>query len=284
MLESVANHYGFSLDTPISEMKPEHINVLLHGGSEEVLFRYVPRDRDGLWEHRSSFEGIIPHLARKYREAQSEEAREKIQQYMSIKPCTVCNGERLKPSSLAVTVADKSIIATTRMSVKKALEFLGTIEFSEKEMIISKPIMKELRARLGFLMDVGLDYLTLDRAAGTLSGGESQRIRLATQIGSSLVGVLYILDEPSIGLHQRDNGRLINMLTRLRDLGNTVIVVEHDEDMIRSADFIVDMGPGAGVHGGEVVVMGTLDDVINCDNCLTGDYLSRRKSIMVPAS
>ncbi len=282
MLESVAKHYGFSVDTPISEMKPEHINVILHGGKEEVLFRYIPRDRDGLWEHRSSFEGIIPHLARKYREAPSEEAREKIQQYMSIKPCTVCNGERLKPSSLAVTVADRSIISTTRMSVKKGLEFLEGIMFSEKEAIISKPIMKELRARLGFLMDVGLDYLTLDRAAGTLSGGESQRIRLATQIGSSLVGVLYILDEPSIGLHQRDNGRLINMLTQLRDLGNTVIVVEHDEEMIRSADFIVDMGPGAGVHGGEIVVAGSLEDVIKCENCITGEYLSHKKVIAVP--
>ncbi|MCX9083561.1 MAG: excinuclease ABC subunit UvrA [Candidatus Methanoperedens sp.] len=283
MLVSVAKHYGFSLDVPFSELEPEHVKVIMHGGSEEVLFRYVPRDRDGLWEHRTVFEGIIPHLARKHREASSEEAREKIQQYMSINPCTVCKGERLKPSSIAVTVADRSIIETTRMSVKKALEFLEGISFTEKESIISKPIMKELRARLGFLMDVGLDYLSLDRAAGTLSGGESQRIRLATQIGSSLVGVLYILDEPSIGLHQRDNGRLINMLTRLRDLGNTVIVVEHDEDMIRSADFIVDMGPGAGVHGGEVVVTGSLEDIINCENCLTGDYLSRRKTIPVPA-
>lgn len=282
MLASVAKHYDFSVDTPISEMKPDHINVILHGGNEEVLFRYVPRDRDGLWEHRSSFQGIIPHLARKYREAQSEEVREKIQQYMSIKPCTVCNGERLKPSSLAVTVADKSIISTTRMSVKNSLEFLESLTFSEKEALISKPIMKELRARLGFLMDVGLDYLTLDRAAGTLSGGESQRIRLATQIGSSLVGVLYILDEPSIGLHQRDNGRLINMLTQLRDLGNTVIVVEHDEEMIRSADFIVDMGPGAGVHGGEVVVAGSLEDVIKCENCITGEYISHKKVIAVP--
>jgi excinuclease ABC subunit A len=282
MLVSVAKHYGFSLDVPFAELQPEHVKIVMHGGSEEVLFRYVPRDREGLWEHRSVFEGVIPHLARKHREAQSEEAREKIQQYMSINPCTVCNGERLKPSSIAVTVADKSIIETTRMSVKKSLEFLEIISFTEKEAIISKPIMKELRARLGFLMDVGLDYLSLDRAAGSLSGGESQRIRLATQIGSSLVGVLYILDEPSIGLHQRDNGRLINMLTRLRDLGNTVIVVEHDEDMIRSADFIVDMGPGAGVHGGEVVVTGSLDDIINCDDSLTGDYISHRKTIPVP--
>ncbi len=282
MLQSVAKHYGFSLDTPFSELKPEHVEVLLHGSSEEVLFRYVPRVRDGLWEHRSVFEGVIPHLARKYRESQSEEARERIQQYMSIKPCTICNGERLKPSSLAVTVAEKSIIAITRMSVKKTLEFLESIAFSEKEVIISKPIMKELRARLGFLMDVGLDYLTLDRAAGTLSGGESQRIRLATQIGSSLVGVLYILDEPSIGLHQRDNSRLINMLTQLRDLGNTVIVVEHDEEMIRSADFIVDMGPGAGVHGGEVVVTGSQEDVINCETSLTGKYLSHKKVIAIP--
>ncbi len=282
MLQSVAKHYGFSLDTPFSELKPEHVDVLLHGSTEEVLFRYVPREREGLWEHRSAFEGIIPNLARKYRESQSEEARERIQQYMSIKPCTVCNGERLKPSSLAVTVAGKSIIQTTRLSVRKAIEFLNCIVFSEKEAIISKPIMKELRARLGFLIDVGLDYLTLDRAAGTLSGGESQRIRLATQIGSSLVGVLYILDEPSIGLHQRDNGRLINMLTQLRDLGNTVIVVEHDEEMIRSADFIVDMGPGAGVHGGEVVVTGSQDDVIKCEKSLTGKYLSHEKAIAVP--
>jgi len=283
MLQSVAKHYDFSLDTPFSELAPEHAQVLLHGSNEQIHFRYVPRERNGLWEHWSSFEGIIPHLARKYRESQSEEAREKIQQYMSIKPCTVCNGERLKPSSLAVTVAGKSIIATTRLSVKKALEFLDIITFSEKDAIISKPIMKELRARLGFLMDVGLNYLTLDRAAGTLSGGESQRIRLATQIGSSLVGVLYILDEPSIGLHQRDNGRLIRMLTQLRDLGNTVIVVEHDEEMIRSADFIVDMGPGAGVHGGEVVVTGSQEDVINCESSLTGKYLSRERAILVPS-
>ena len=283
MLQSVAKHYGFSLDTPFSELAPEHTEVLLHGSREQIHFRYVPREKEGLWEHWSSFEGIIPHLARKYRESQSEEVREKIQQYMSIKPCTVCNGERLKPSSLAVTVADKSIIATTRLSVKKALEFLDSITFSEKDAIISKPIMKELRARLGFLMDVGLDYLTLDRAAGTLSGGESQRIRLATQIGSSLVGVLYILDEPSIGLHQRDNGRLIHMLTQLRDLGNTVIVVEHDEEMIQSADFIVDMGPGAGVHGGEVVVTGSQKEIIRCENSLTGKYLSRKKLIPVPS-
>ncbi|SNQ60076.1 excinuclease ABC subunit UvrA [Candidatus Methanoperedens nitratireducens] len=283
MLQSVAKHYDFSLDSPFSELAPEHVEILLHGSREQIHFRYVPREKEGLWEHWSSFEGIIPHLARKYRESQSEEAREKIQQYMSIKPCTVCNGERLKPSSLAVTVADKSIIATTRLSVKKALEFLDIITFSEKEAIISKPIMKELRARLGFLMDVGLDYLTLDRAAGTLSGGESQRIRLATQIGSSLVGVLYILDEPSIGLHQRDNGRLIHMLTQLRDLGNTVIVVEHDEEMIQSADFIVDMGPGAGVHGGEVVVTGSQEEVINCENSLTGKYLSHKKMISVPS-
>ncbi len=282
MLQSVAKHYGFSLDTPFSELKPEHVDVILHGSREEVLFRYVPREKEGLWEHRSYFEGVIPNLARKHRESQSEEARERIQQYMSIKPCTVCKGERLKPSSLAVTVAGKSIIAATRMPVKTALEFLDSIRFTEKETIISKPIMKELRARLGFLMDVGLDYLTLDRAAGTLSGGESQRIRLATQIGSSLVGVMYILDEPSIGLHQRDNGRLIRMLTQLRDLGNTVIVVEHDEEMIRSADFIVDMGPGAGVHGGEVVVTGSQDDVIKCGNSLTGRYLSHEKSIAVP--
>lgn len=283
MLQSVAKHYGFSLDAPFSELAPEHVEILLHGSREQIHFRYVPREKEGLWEHWSSFEGIIPHLARKYRESQSEEVREKIQQYMSIKPCTVCKGERLKPSSLAVTVADRSIIATTRLSVKKALEFLDIITFSEKEAIISKPIMKELRARLGFLMDVGLDYLTLDRAAGTLSGGESQRIRLATQIGSSLVGVLYILDEPSIGLHQRDNGRLIHMLTQLRDLGNTVIVVEHDEEMIQSADFIVDMGPGAGVHGGEVVVTGSQEEIIRCENSLTGKYLSHKKMIPVPS-
>ncbi len=283
MLQSVAKHYGFSVDTLFLELAPGHAQVILHGSKEQIHFRYVPREKEGLWEHWSSFEGIIPHLARKYRESQSEEVREKIQQYMSIKPCTVCNGERLKPSSLAVTVAGSSIIDITRLSVKKALGFLDGITFTEKDAIISKPIMKELRARLGFLMDVGLDYLTLDRAAGTLSGGESQRIRLATQIGSSLVGVLYILDEPSIGLHQRDNGRLIRMLTQLRDLGNTVIVVEHDEEMIRSADFIVDMGPGAGVHGGEIVVTGSQDDVINCENSLTGKYLSHKKAIPVPA-
>ncbi|MDW7725919.1 MAG: excinuclease ABC subunit UvrA [Candidatus Methanoperedens sp.] len=282
MLRSAAEYYGIPVDTPFSELIPEHRELILHGGSEHILFRFVPRDRDGVWEHRSRFSGVIPSLARKYRESSSEEAREKVQQYMSINPCPVCNGERLKPSSLAVTVAGSSIITVTRQSVKKAAAFLDGIEFTEKESIISRPIMKELKARLGFLMDVGLDYLTLDRAAATLSGGESQRIRLATQIGSSLVGVLYILDEPSIGLHQRDNSRLINMLTRLRDIGNTVIVVEHDEEMIKSADFIVDMGPGAGVHGGEVVVTGTLMAVMESEKSLTGRYLSHKKSIPVP--
>ncbi|MCX9015127.1 MAG: excinuclease ABC subunit UvrA [Candidatus Methanoperedens sp.] len=282
MLRSAAEYYGIPMDAPFSELTPEHQELILHGGSEHILFRFVPRDRDGVWEHRSRFSGVIPSLARKHRESSSEEAREKVQQYMSIKPCPVCNGERLKPSSLAVTVAGSSIITVTRLSVKKSAAFLGGIEFTEKESIISRPIMKELKARLGFLMDVGLDYLTLDRGAATLSGGESQRIRLATQIGSSLVGVLYILDEPSIGLHQRDNTRLINMLTRLRDLGNTVIVVEHDEEMIKSADFIVDMGPGAGVHGGEVVVAGTLESVMNSEKSLTGMYLAHKKSIPVP--
>ena len=282
MLMSVAEHYCISLDTPFSELIPEHQELILHGGDERILFRYVPRDKEGVWEHKSRFSGVIPSLARKHRESSSDEAREKVQQYMSINPCPVCNGERLKPSSLAVTIAGSSIITVTRLSVKKAESFLGSIEFTEKESIISRPIMKELKERLGFLMDVGLDYLTLDRSAATLSGGESQRIRLATQIGSSLVGVLYILDEPSIGLHQRDNTRLINMLTRLRDLGNTVIVVEHDEEMIKSADFIVDMGPGAGVHGGEVVVSGTLKKVLGSRKSLTGKYLSHKKSIPVP--
>ena len=281
-LQAVADTYGFSITTPFGQLSPEHKDIILYGTEKKIKFRYKPRDRPGIWEHYSRFEGVIPNLKRRYRESDSEGMRDKIQQYMSTAPCQQCDGKRLKPYSLAVTVNGTGIDVISSMSVKDARDFFDHLKLSRRDVLIARRILKEIKARLGFLIEVGLDYLTLDRSAGTLSGGEAQRIRLATQIGSSLVGVLYILDEPSIGLHHRDNDRLIKMLKQLRDMGNTIIVVEHDRDTMLSADYIVDMGPGAGVHGGEVVVAGTPAKIIRYKTSLTGQYLKGKKKIHVP--
>jgi excinuclease ABC subunit A len=283
-LKSVAKKYNFSANTPFEKLSKKHRDIILYGSNERINLRYTPRDKPGVWEHYSKYEGIIPNLKRRYRESSSEDMREKIQQYMSSSHCPQCKGRRLKPYSLAVTLNATTIDLISEMSVKDAIDFFNDLTLSERDMHIARRILKEINARLGFLMDVGLDYLNLSRSAGTLSGGEAQRIRLATQIGSSLVGVLYILDEPSIGLHHRDNDRLIGMLKRLRDLGNTIIVVEHDMDTMLSADYIIDMGPGAGVHGGEIVAAGTPKEIINNNNSLTGRYLAGKKQIDVPSN
>src|SRR6185295_5698322 len=229
-----------------------------------------------------AFEGIVASLERRYRETDSSQQRERIEEYMSFRPCPVCHGARLKPEVLAVTVGGKNIHDFTRMSVQRSIEFVDGLDLTETEQLIGARILKEIRERLTFLENVGVGYLQLDRAASTLSGGEAQRLRLATQIGSQLVGVLYILDEPSIGLHQRDNGKLIGTLERLRDLGNTVLVVEHDEQMMRSADWVVDLGPGAGEHGGEVVAEGHADDIATTPGSVTGEFLSGKRAIVVP--
>ncbi|MBC7265108.1 MAG: excinuclease ABC subunit UvrA [Chloroflexi bacterium] len=283
MLESVAAHYGFSARVPVRELTPEQLDIILYGsGGEVITLRY--RNKYGhLRTYETTFEGVIPNLERRYREG-SDYIREEIERYMAARPCPTCKGKRLRPESLAVTVGGKNIAEVTDMSVTEVMRFLDGLweTFSERERTIARQILKELRSRLQFMIDVGLDYLTLSRTATTLSGGESQRIRLATQIGSQLMGVLYILDEPSIGLHQRDNARLIRTLKGMRDLGNTLIVVEHDEGTIRSADWVIDLGPGAGEHGGEVVVAGTVEDVMNCPQSITGQYLRGEKRIPIP--
>ncbi|GAW93179.1 excinuclease ABC subunit UvrA [Calderihabitans maritimus] len=283
LLEALAEHYGASMHVPVKDLDPEFLNILLYGnGGEQIRVRYVNRFGQ-IRYFGTSFEGVIPYLERRYRETQSDYAREDLEEYMSVKPCPACGGTRLRPESLSVLVGGRNIYEVTEMSVAEALEFFASLELSQREELIARQVLKEIRERLKFLVDVGLDYLTLSRSAGTLSGGEAQRIRLATQIGSSLVGVLYILDEPSIGLHQRDNARLIQTLKRLRDLGNTVIVVEHDEETIRSADYIIDIGPGAGAQGGKVVAAGSLDNIMDCRASITGEYLSGRKRIPVPS-
>ena len=281
--EGMAERYGFSLDTPIEELPDEIVDILLYGTKGEKLkLTYDRRYAKGV--QYAKFEGIIPNLKRRYEETTSEWAKADIESFMVSARCPDCGGARLKPETLAVTVDGLNINELTQMSVVDALEFFKQLreKLSPKEMIIAKNILKEIIGRLGFLEDVGLDYLTLSRSAGTLSGGEAQRIRLATQIGSSLMGVIYILDEPSIGLHQRDNDRLINTLKRLRDLGNTLLVVEHDEDTMLAADHIIDIGPGAGIHGGEVVAEGTAEEIMKCENSITGMYLSGRRKIPVP--
>lgn len=281
--EGMAERYGFSLDTPIEELPDEIVDILLYGTKGEKLkLTYDRRYAKGV--QYAKFEGIIPNLKRRYEETTSEWAKADIESFMVSAKCPDCGGARLKPETLAVTVDGLNINELTQMSVVDALEFFKQLreKLSPKEMIIAKNILKEIIGRLGFLEDVGLDYLTLSRSAGTLSGGEAQRIRLATQIGSSLMGVIYILDEPSIGLHQRDNDRLIDTLKRLRDLGNTLLVVEHDEDTMLAADHIIDIGPGAGIHGGEVVAEGTAEEIMKCENSITGMYLSGRRKIPVP--
>ncbi len=281
LLEALAEHYGFSLYESFSSLPRKIQNVVLSGsGDEEIKFYYDEgRRRHFYWRH---FEGVIPSIERRYHETDSEAVREELEKYMRQVPCRDCNGARLNRDALQVTVGGKNIHEVTRMSVKDAGEFFAFLPLSEKEYQIVERVLKEIKSRLGFLENVGLEYLTLNRASSTLSGGEGQRIRLATQIGSSLVGVMYILDEPSIGLHQRDNRRLLGTLRNLRDQGNTVIVVEHDEETIRSADFIIDMGPGAGESGGEVVVSGSLEDVCSVPGSITGKYLSGAKTIPFP--
>jgi len=284
LIAAVARHFGFSTDVPIRELTPEQADILLYGsGDEEIALRY--RNQQGRrrqWE--TTYEGVIPNLERRHRETKSDYMRSEIERYMSTHPCPACGGKRLKPESLAVTVADKSIDEVTAMSVSQAQGFFDEMpkQLSKRELAIGERILKEIRERLGFMVNVGLDYLTLNRSATTLAGGEAQRLRLATQIGSQLMGVLYILDEPSIGLHQRDNKRLIKTLMKMRDLGNTLLVVEHDEETMRSADHIIDLGPGAGDHGGYVVAAGSIEDIVAASDSITGQYLSGERTIPVP--
>src|ERR671938_1546141 len=282
VIQAVGERYEIDLDKPWRELSEREQNYFLYGtGGDRVYVSY--RNRMGRRrQYMLSWEGLVPSLERRYKETDSSQQRERIEEYMSFRPCPVCGGARLKPEVLAVTVGEKNIHEFTQMSVTRALQFLDSLQLTETEQLIGARIVKEIRERLTFLDDVGVGYLNLDRAAATLSGGEAQRLRLATQIGSQLVGVLYILDEPSIGLHQRDNDKLIGTLDRLRDLGNTVLVVEHDEQMMRSADWIVDMGPGAGEHGGHVVAEGTAAKVERTKGSVTGQFLSGKRSIAVP--
>jgi excinuclease ABC subunit A len=322
LLESVAAYYGFSMDTPVRDLKPEHIQKILYGsGNERIVMLYQSKSGRSR-EYRAHYEGIIPNLERRFKETDSEFIREDLQKYMAPRPCPTCHGARLKPEALAVTIAGRNIREVVDYSVLRAREFFTALEervpygerlnghverlnggarrsaaaqpadpyaaertltLTDREFTIARQILKEIRERLRFLVDVGLDYLTLSRTAATLSGGEAQRIRLATQIGSGLMGVLYILDEPSIGLHQRDNARLIRTLERLRDLGNTLIVVEHDEETMRAADWIVDMGPGAGEHGGRVVAEGPIETIMATPDSLTGQFLSGVREVAVPS-
>jgi excinuclease ABC subunit A len=282
-LAAVCEHYDIPRDVPVAELSADHMKKILYGtGGEKVKFRYE-NDFGLSKEALVPFEGIVRNLERRYRETASDGIREHIEQYMSAKPCQGCKGQRLKRETLAVTVGNKNIAYVTNLSIGDAADFFGGLDLTEKERTIAHLVLKEIEARLGFLVNVGLDYLSLSRSAGTLSGGEAQRIRLATQIGSSLMGVLYILDEPSIGLHQRDNDRLIRTLEHMRDLGNTLIVVEHDEDTMIAADYIIDIGPGAGIHGGQVVAQGTPKEIMEDPNSLTGQYLSGKKFIPIPS-
>lgn len=280
VLKALMEKYNFDLDTPYKDLPKKVQEVLMYGEPEKLKVTYTKENVMAVYNH--SFEGEINNLRRRYMETNSDTMKAEIEKYMSDNPCPKCKGARLKPEALAVTVGGKNIFEFTRMAIREELDFINSINFSEKDKIISSQIIKEIQSRLSFLINVGLDYLDLARKAGTLSGGEAQRIRLATQIGSQLMGVLYILDEPSIGLHQRDNDRLISTLKQLRDVGNTLIVVEHDEDTMREADYIVDIGPGAGEHGGEIVASGTLDEIMGNENSLTGKYLTGAKKVELP--
>ena len=281
VLEALAEAYHFSLDTPFCDYPKEIHDVLIYGtGGRSIKVHYKGQRGEGVYD--VAFEGLIKNVERRYRETGSESSRQEYESFMRITPCPACKGQRLKATSLAVTVGGKNIYEVTNLSVEKLQKFLEELELTDQQKLIGKQILKEIRARVGFLANVGLEYLTLSRATGTLSGGEAQRIRLATQIGSGLVGVAYILDEPSIGLHQRDNDKLLATLRRLRDLGNTLIVVEHDEDTMRAADCVVDIGPGAGEHGGELVAIGTAEDLMKNERSITGAYLSGRLKIPVP--
>ncbi len=287
MIEAVAHHFHIDMDKPVSELPQEKLDMILRGTGEEEVTVHLTGNNDRQSSFRTTFEGVIPNLERRYRETQSEYIRNKISEYMSDRPCPTCKGTRLRPEVLAVTVNDSNIVEVTHWPVLRTLEWERQLAgnpdlLTSRQKAISSRILKEIENRLGFLVDVGLDYLTLNRSAGSLSGGEAQRIRLATQIGSRLMGVLYVLDEPSIGLHPRDNDRLLATLKNLRNLGNTVLVVEHDEETIRSADWIVDLGPGAGEHGGEVVAEGTVEDILANPKSLTGAYMSRRLQVPMP--
>ena len=280
-VEGLLKANGYSLDSTYDELPKALQKKVMYGTTDKVAFTYENM-RGEVKEFFTEYEGILPMVKRRHSEASTDSMREEFEKFMSIKPCTTCHGARLKPEVLAITVGDKNINEVTQLTIKEALDFFSKLQLTEREQVIGAQILKEINARLGFLNNVGLDYLTMNRSAGTLSGGEAQRIRLATQIGSGLVGVLYILDEPSIGLHQRDNDRLIDTLKGLRDLGNTLLVVEHDEDTMRAADYLVDIGPGAGEHGGQIIAAGTVDEVMKVENSITGQYLSGRKFIALP--
>lgn len=284
MIKALADSNGISMDVPYRELPEDFKKKLLYGSDDKLKFNYESRFSDGYRVYESTFEGVINNLERRYKETPSEYIRTKIENYMIESPCRACNGKRLKPEVLAVTLGGRNITQVTELSVGEHIKLLSSLNLSKNEEIIAGEIIKEINQRLNFLKDVGLDYLTLARQSGTLSGGESQRIRLATQIGSALVGVLYVLDEPSIGLHQKDNERLLKTLRDLTDIGNTLIVVEHDEDTMYAADQIVDIGPGAGIHGGEIVCQGTAEEIMECDRSLTGKYLSGKLKIETPES
>ena len=280
MLEAVSNHFNFSMDTPFNELPEEYQNTILYGCRDKIAFSFKRKNKSYMVNRQ--FEGVIPRMERLYLETKSNYSRKYLSKFMSDRKCHVCDGKRLRPEVLAVTVGDKSIADVVELPIKDSYQFFMDLDLNEREIFIAKEILKEIRERLRFLVDVGLDYLSMERSSGTLSGGEAQRIRLATQIGSGLVGVLYILDEPSIGLHQKDNVKLIETLKRLKRLGNTVIVVEHDEETILSADHVVDIGPGAGEHGGKVIAQGTPQEIMMCEDSITGRYLSRKEVIDVP--
>lgn len=281
ILDALAEEYHFSLDTPFQDYPKEIHDIIIYGtGGHEVKVRYKSQRGEGIYD--VAFEGLIENVNRRYKETFSEASKAEYETYMRITPCPACKGQRLKKESLAVTVGGLNIYQATNMSIVKFKEFMDGLTLTPMQQTIGASILKEIKARISFLIDVGLDYLSLSRATGTLSGGEAQRIRLATQIGSGLVGVAYILDEPSIGLHQRDNDKLLKTLLHLRDLGNSVLVVEHDEDTMRAADCIVDIGPGAGEHGGQIVAVGTAEEIMKNPESITGAYLSGRLQIPVP--
>jgi excinuclease ABC subunit A len=283
MLTSLADHYGFDIDAPFQKLAKKYQKIVLHGsGNEEICFSYV-NDRGDVYQRTHAFEGIVPNFERRFRDTESQMVREELTKYLSTQPCPDCRGARLRLEARHVFIKTRNLPSLTELPVGEALGYFESLKLKGRQGKIAEKILKEIRERLQFLVDVGLNYLTLDRSAETLSGGEAQRIRLASQIGAGLVGVMYILDEPSIGLHQRDNERLLRTLTHLRDLGNTVIVVEHDEDAIRCADYIIDIGPGAGVHGGSIVAQGSLDDIVGNPKSLTGQYLSGKKAIAIPS-
>jgi len=278
-LRAVGNKFGFDLMTPIDKIASKHLRIILHGSNDLIDFKYRSKSGDSSWQYTDAFEGVLVNLQRSFMETDSESKREWLKQFMRDTPCTICNGKKLKPESLAVKINDKGIMDVCDLSIDQCFDFFATLKLTENEQYIARDVLKEIKERLEFLMNVGLNYLTLNRLSSTLSGGESQRIRLATQIGSNLTGVLYVLDEPTIGLHQRDNERLIKTLTKLRNLGNTVIVVEHDEEIMRNSDWILDLGPGAGVHGGNVVFEGTITQILRSNKSVTGNYLKNKSLI-----